>query len=141
MRLPYQNSIRISSVFPHQFTVTKDTSIPSRTGNHLNSIREPYKRARSGRRKYHSVGGCMGPQIWLRVAPERDFFFRFCVTHNFMYALTAPSAQDCAQVGHILYFCFAPRNVISRPWQWYFVEVPSTSDMQYCVAVSEAQPR
>jgi hypothetical protein len=72
--------------------------------------------------------------MWGKVGPEHGGLISDFVSNIFVYDLTALSSQDCAQVGHPVYFSFWAQKCQKRPWQWYCVEVSSTTDMDYCVA-------
>jgi len=54
-------------------------------------------------------------QMFGKVRPEHGGLISDFVSTIFVYVLTAPSSQDCAQVGHPVYSCFGPRNVKNDP--------------------------
>jgi hypothetical protein len=55
------------------------------------------------------------PQIRGEVGPEHGGLISDFVSNVFVNILTALSAQDCEQVGQLVYFCFGSRNVKKGP--------------------------
>ena len=96
-----------------------------------------YSVARAISRTGLRISQCM----WLREAPNLGrggartwrSYFRFCVKRFCECSNCTVSSGLCAGRLPSLFLLWA-QKCQKRPWQWYCVEVFSTTDMEYCVA-------